>query len=130
MVYISANGNFCGILPLGCVLSAYGAHRTALTVIHGNRAKCLAPELTRAVCEADHIAPDDLDTNEQCDSYALAAIVLQSMVQASPSTMHEISAEGALPEAPADFLRRALHSEPEWRIQDEQCLQHRWLLAA
>merc|ERR1711972_845962 len=33
---------FCGILPLGCVLSAYGAHRTALTVIHGNRAKCLA----------------------------------------------------------------------------------------
>merc|ERR1712217_344943 len=43
MVYISGSGKLCGILPLGCVLSAYGAHRTALTVIHGNRATCLAP---------------------------------------------------------------------------------------
>merc|ERR1712113_89265 len=130
MVYISENGRFCGMLPLACVLSAYGAHHAALTVIHSDRATCLAPELTRAVRDADQIMPDDLDTREQCDNYALAAIVLQSMVQASSSSMQETLGEKYLPEAPADFLRRALHSEPEWRIQDEQCLQHQWLLAA
>merc|ERR1712185_664695 len=94
MVYVRSDGRLCGLLPLSCVLTNYGAQRASLSiiqVIQGRDANCLPPELlirSTAISSLQQPVVQDPVASFSSDSYVIVAIVLQALLQTAPSSIN------------------------------------------
>jgi len=126
MVYVDEDCRVTSLLPLGCVLTSHGVQCAIAGIVFGNRMEHLAPELLTKADGVDQI----LDCSDSClqwDNFVVAAIVLQALLLAEPASVNRACVRQALSDASGDFLCKALHWEPQWRLCGEKALAHPWL---
>jgi len=126
MVYVDGDCRVTGLLPVGCILSSHGVQRAITGIVSGKCAEHLAPELLE---KADfvHHTHDCPAVCLQWDNFVVAAIVLQALLLAEPASVNRACVRQALSDASGDFLCKALHWEPQWRLCGEKALAHPWL---
>jgi len=133
MVYISNESGreqLCGVLPISCVLTTHGAQRATLSVMRSSAAAAdrLDPQLRNAVTSAEDVLFDEFGANAQWDNYVIAAIVLQALTGADPRNVKDAYVQRDLTGSSSDFLCKALHWEPEWRLSGDKAFAHPWLV--
>merc|ERR1719183_2467844 len=121
MIFIGSDDRLCSLLPLSCVLTANGAQCALLNIMRGSAGLRLAPELGGGVG-----IYNELRSSHTWDDYVLAAIILEALVNTTPAFVDGHGIE-ALSLIAGDFLRKALHWEPRWRLSSRGSLAHPWL---
>mmetsp|Transcript_121749 Transcript_121749/g.191072 ORF Transcript_121749/g.191072 Transcript_121749/m.191072 type:complete len:377 (-) Transcript_121749:42-1172(-) len=124
MVFLNEQRELMKFVPLGCLLSYSGAKAATYQAVESGADWALAPEVKRAVLTNDRSLEQDMDIAIITDAYAVSVLALRALGQ---RRVDDKGIEIDIPDLAHDMLKKALHSDPEWRLSAEAALSHPWI---
>eukprot|EP00928_Gymnodinium_smaydae_P020080 TRINITY_DN17756_c0_g1_i1.p1 TRINITY_DN17756_c0_g1~~TRINITY_DN17756_c0_g1_i1.p1 ORF type:complete len:389 (+),score=81.33 TRINITY_DN17756_c0_g1_i1:104-1168(+) len=123
-VFLQKGGNNLEVVvPIGSVLS-WAGFKATVQDIESHR---IAPEISSALYK--DVRRFDLSrySPASADVFAVAALVLEGLAGVPPNKLKDPKVAERVSDDAYDFLLRALHGDPAWRLSLEDALVHRWL---
>jgi len=130
-VFVGQGGVLLSVVPWGCLLSSSGLAAMARALKNSSCSSGIAPECVAALrcAEAPSLAISR-GFRAVADVFAVASLMWYAIVHMGPDTVSEVAKSSSLSSDLFDFFVRATYKSPDFRLDVQEALHHRWLVEA